>query len=231
MNPVLVIAFWATLFVGAHLVISSDAIRPRLVNALGDQPYRGVYSLIVFALFIPMLINFAHHRHAGAMLWNLRQFAPLRGVTSLLMLAAFIFLVGGFINQSPSSVTVGPATDWQITGILKITRHPFFVAFVLFALGHLLMNGWVGDIWFFGSFATLAILGGRHQDHRKVRELGEPYRALLEQTSFFPGAALMSGRQRWTSADMPWSAIALGAAVTIVVLMLHPLLFGGSPLG
>jgi uncharacterized membrane protein len=46
-----------------------------------------------------------------------------------------------------------------------------------------------------------------------------------------PFAALVSGRTRWTSNDMPWAAIGAGAVLTIAILALHPTIFGGNPLG
>lgn len=229
MDPVAAIAFWAIMFVGTHLLISSDMIRPRFRAAVGEQPYNGIYSLVALGTFVPLLIAFGHHKHAGPMIWNLRDVEPIRWLTWVLMFAAFIFLVAGLFNPNPGALGARPRG--QVDGILKITRHPTFVAIAVFAFAHLLMNGWVGDIFFFGSFGALAILGGFHQDHRKLRELGAPYRDLLGQTSFFPGAALVDGRQKWTSADLPWSAIAGGVALTVVILMLHPRLFGGSPLG
>jgi uncharacterized membrane protein len=229
MDAVARIALWASLFVGTHLVISSHLVRPRLIAALGRQPYNGLYSLIALATFMPLLLVFGHHKHAGTMLWNLRAVEPVRWLTWILMFAAFIFLVAGLINPNPGAL--GARLRGQVRGILKVTRHPTFVAIALFAVAHLLMNGWLGDVIFFGSFALLAILGGFHQDRRKLREIGEPYRELMAQTSFFPGTALVRGRQRWSADDVPWAAIASGVALTIVVLILHPRLFGGYPLG
>jgi uncharacterized membrane protein len=229
MDPVVSIALWATLFVASHLVISSDALRPRLIGAIGLQPYRGLYSLVAFATFIPLLIAFGHHKHAGPILWYLRGVEPVRWLTWLMMLLAFIFFVGSFVNPNPGAI--GAPAGRSVSGILKITRHPSFVAISLFGLAHLLMNGWAGDVIFFGSFVVLAVLGGRFQDARKISELGAPYRALVDSTSFFPGAALVAGRQRWSGADTPWIAIALGAVTAFVVLMFHPIFFGGNPLG
>ena len=148
-----------------------------------------------------------------------------------MMLAAFIFLAAGLINPSPAIVSMStPRAPHPPRAMLKVTRHPSFIAFTLFGLAHLLMNGWLGDVIFFGSFPALGILGGIHQDQRKIRELGETYREFLAETSFFPGAALISGRQRWASGDMPWLAIAIGTVATIVIVVLHPIAFGGHPL-
>ncbi|HXR35797.1 MAG TPA: NnrU family protein [Candidatus Binataceae bacterium] len=234
MDPVIAIALWATLFVASHIVISSDAVRPGLIRAIGAMPYRGLYSLVAFATFTPLLLAFAHHKHAGPMLWYLRGVEPIRWLVWLLMLLAFIFFVGSFVNPNPGAIGADAITGTGsrgVHGMLKVTRHPNFVALTIFALAHMLMNGWTGDVIFFGSIAALAIFGGRHQDARKLRELGAPYRALVDETSFFPGAALVSGRQHWTAADTPWVALVLGAVVTAVVMMFHPTLFGGHPLG
>jgi len=229
MDPTIAIAWWSILFVGTHLIISSARVRPAMVGMLGEQGYRGVYSIAAFVTFIPLVIAFAHHKHAGVMLWNLRGVVPIRWLAWLMMLGAIILMVASFVTPNPGAIGAGPGDG--AAGILKITRHPSFVGLSLFGLAHMLMNGWAGDLWFFGSFPALGILGGFHQDRRKLSELGESYRELVAATSFFPGAALWSGRQRWTSEDMPWAAIGIGSAVAIVVIIIHPALFGGSPIG
>jgi uncharacterized membrane protein len=229
MDPAYLIGLWAALFIVTHLAISSAKIRPWLVSRLGEQPYRGVYSLVALATFIPLVMVFGYHRHAGPMLWNLRGITPIRWLSWLLMLVALILLTAGLINPNPGAI--GAPSAKAPSGILKITRHPTFVAIALFGVAHLLMNGWAGDVLFFGTFPVLGIVGGFHQDRRKLRELGDTYRRLMAQTSFLPGTALLQGRQRWSSADTPLTAIGIGAAATILILVFHPRLFGGSPLG
>jgi uncharacterized membrane protein len=176
-------------------------------------------------------MTFARHKHAGAMLWYLRDFIAMRALTWLLMIAALIMLVASLISPGPGAI--GASTDGvaNVAGMRKITRHPGFVAFILFGFAHLLMNGWVGDVIFFGIFPVLGILGGLHQDRRKLSEIGASYRGFMEQTSFIPGAALAGGRQHWSPADMPWAAIGIGSAVAAILVSFHPYLFGGSPLG
>jgi len=97
------------------------------------------------------------------------------------MLAALIFLVAGLVNPNPAMIGAGAAR--RVSGILKITRHPSFVAFTLFGIAHMMMNGWAGDVLFFGAFPALSVLGGLHQDTPKSDEIGESYRQ-FELSSF-----------------------------------------------
>jgi uncharacterized membrane protein len=230
MEPTAWIAIWAVLFLATHLGISSGAVRPRLIAAVGEQPYRGIYSLAAAATLALLIIEFANHKHSGPLLWYLRAIAPIRWLAWLLMLLALIFLIASLINPSPATIGA-PTRENHVSGVLKITRHSGFVGFTLFGVAHMLMNGWAGDVVFFGTFPALGILGGWHQDIRKLREIGDKYRAFVDQTSFFPGAALLSGRQHWQSSDMPWAAVAAGLIVTVALILLHPYLFGGHPLG
>jgi uncharacterized membrane protein len=233
MDPVFAIALWALLFLGSHLVLSSRAVRPRLTARFGDGRYAGIYSLVALATFIPLILAFAHHKHSGAMLWNLRDVAAVRWLVWLLMLLALIIFVASFITPNPGSMGAQPGgKDAGVArGVLKISRHPGFVAFSTFGVAHILMNGFVGDVIFFGSFPALSIIGGMHQDARKETQLGASYKQLEDSTSFFPGLALIQGRQHWTTADVPWLAIAIGVALTALIVWLHPSIFGGNPLG
>jgi uncharacterized membrane protein len=230
MGAVGLIALWAVLFLAGHFILSSDPVRGAIVGAVGEQPFRGVYSLVALGTFIPLVIVFARHKHAGAMLWNLRAVEPVRWLVWLMMLVALIMWVASLITPNPAAI--GAPENLTSRGILKLTRHPGFVAFTIFGFAHMLMNGWAGDLVFFGTFPVLGVLGGLHQDHRKLRAMGERYRRFVEQTSFMPGAALLGGRQRChPGADLPWLAIAIGAALTIVLAVIHPWAFGGYPLG
>jgi uncharacterized membrane protein len=224
------IALWAFSFLASHLIISSSAVRERLIAAVGEQPYLGIYSIVAAATLGPLIYEFGYNKHAGPLLWYLRTVAPIRWLAWLLMLTAFIMFVGSFITPNPGGIGAeGGSTEPR--GLLKITRHPQLVAFSLFGIAHMLMNGWAGDVIFFGMFPALGIIGGMHQDQRKIRELGDRYRQFLAKTSFVPFAALLSGRARWSREDVPWTAIGAGVVLTIAIVALHPAFFGGNPLG
>ena len=229
MDATVWIALWAFLFLASHLIISSSAVRSRLIDAIGEQPYRGIYSIVAAGTLGPLIYEFARNKHAGPLLWYLRADAPIRWLVWLLMLAALILFVASFINPNPGVASAKGVLEPH--GIQKITRHPSFVAFSLFGIAHILMNGWAGDVIFFGMFPALGIIGGMHQDARKLRELGERYSEFVSKTSFMPFAALIGGRVRWTSGDMPWAAIGAGIVLTAAIVALHSLIFGGNPLG
>jgi uncharacterized membrane protein len=224
------IALWAVLFVASHLVISSNRVRPRLIAAIGEQPYRGIYSLVAFATLGPLIYEFSYHKHAGPMLYFFRDTDAVRVLTWILMFLALILFVASLINPNPGGLGA-PTTNVEPHGVLKITRHPGFVAFSLFGFAHLLMNGWAGDIFFFGMFPVISILGGIHQDRRKLRELGDSYRGFMAQTSFVPFGALATGRQQWNRSDLPLTAITIGIVLSLAIVFLHPFIFGGNPAG
>jgi uncharacterized membrane protein len=229
MDPVAEIILWTGLFVGSHFLLSAEPVRVRLVGLVGEQPFRGIYSIVAIGTFVPMVVAFGHHKHAGVMLWYLRGDFPARALTWILMFAAVILLVAGLLNPNPAAIGA-PARN-RPSGILKITRHPSFVAFICFGLAHLLMNGWAGDAAFFGGFVVLGIVGGIHQDRRKLKEIGAPYREFLGASSFFPGAAIVGGRVKWSRGDMPWTAVVVGIAAGAILVTFHPMFFGGSPVG
>jgi len=144
MDPVLGIGFWAVAFVGSHLVLSSAQVRSRLVAMVGEQPYRGIYSLVAFVTIVPLIIVFARHKHAGPMLWYLRNFEAIRVLSWLLMFVAVVLLVASFVSPNPGMIGAPSRRDGAV-GVLKLTRHPSFVAISIFGFAHLLMNGWLGD--------------------------------------------------------------------------------------
>src|SRR5216684_2239871 len=229
MDATVWIALWAALFLGTHFALSSATLRPRLIDAVGQQGFLGIYSLVASATLGPLIYEFAYHKHAGPILWYLRANPPIGWLAWILMYLALVLFVASLINPNTGGLGAPKTRSTDPYGVLKITRHPGFVAFALFGLAHLMMNGWLGDVIFFATFPALGIFGGIHQDARKIRELGEPSREFKATTSFVPFAALISGRQRWTSADMPWAAIGAGTVLTIAIVALHPTIFGGHP--
>ncbi len=217
--------FWAA-FAGTHVWLSSARTRAALIERVGPQPFQGIYSLVALATFVPLVWIFARHKHAGPLLWiTLGPPTIARAVNYTLMALAMILFVASLLPSStpPSSMAAhGPATAH---GILRITRHPMLASFGVFGVAHVLMNGSLGDVLFFGGFPLFAWIGGRHQDSRKMREVSG-YTALMEATSIAPFAAIVAGRQRLVLRELPIAALAIGLALAIVVRTYHHQLFG-----
>lgn len=228
MPPWLGIALLWAGFAGAHLYLSGDDVRPRLVARLGLDAFRGVYSLVVLVWFGWLVWYWWHHRHSGPLLWTtLGPPAVARALNHVLMFAAFALLVPSVLPASAApSLTIAHGHDASVvSGVLRITRHPLLVALALFGVAHLLVNGALGDVLFFAGFPLFVWIGTRHQDARLARDRAG-YRDLVARTSTLPFAAIVAGRQRLVPAELPWGAIAAGLVLAAVVRYWHGTLFG-----
>jgi uncharacterized membrane protein len=226
MGAVFVIALLWIAFGGTHVGLSGPNVRPRLVGRLGEQVYKGFYSLVAFATLVPLVWTFSTHKHAGPSLWaTLGPPLAVEVLSYVIMgLALVLFACSLVPGSSPPSSTLasGPAT---VRGIVRVTRHPTFAAFALFGLAHLLANGNLGDVIFFGGFPVFAWIGARHQDERKARER-PGYRELIATTSILPFAAIAAGKQRLAARELPLAGLAAGLVLTVVLSAFHGVLFG-----
>ena len=217
---VVILLLWLA-FAGTHIGLSSTPIRERLVGRLGESPFRGVYSLTAFAFFIPLVWVYFTHKHAGPWLWMAPRGVPLLLVMYVGMGVAFVLLVASLLRPSPASLVPGDPTP---RGAYRIARHPLFMALAIFGVLHLLPNSSTADIIFFGGFAAFALVGGWHQDQRKLITGPASYRQFYEATPFVPftGTATLQGIRELSPA-----AIVGGILATIIIRYFHASWFGG----
>lgn len=220
----------ATVFLlASHFGLSSTGLRPWLVQRLGVGVYLGGYSLIALGAFA-WLIS-AYNRADMIPLWSASALQPW--VPLLIMPIALLLLVGGLTTPNPT--IAGKAfIDNRIdppVGILCITRHPTMWAFALWAISHLVANGDLASLLLFGTIATLALIGTALIDARYQQRLGAVWDTFAAQTSNLPFGAIVTGRQQLDLAGIGWWRPALALGLYLVLLMLHPWLFGVSPLG
>jgi len=228
MPPWLWIALLWAGFAGAHLYLSGDDARPHLIARLGPDAFRGVYSLVVLVWFGLLVWYYAHHKHAGPLLWTtLGPSAVARALSHLLMFVAFALLVPAVLpaHAAPSSMAAGGHDAGAARGLLRITRHPLLVGLALFGMAHVLVNGHLGDVVFFGGFPLFVWLGARHQDARLSRDR-PGYGELVAQTSVVPFGAILAGRQRLVPAELPWGAMGAGLVLAAALRWWHAPLFG-----
>jgi uncharacterized membrane protein len=215
----------AIAFVAAHFLISSTGLRPRLVALLGERAYAGLFSAQAFALIIWMVLAF-RAAPRDQLLWH---FPGGTHLALALMPFILVLAIGGFIAPNPSAVMMAaPGQSWQPKGILTVTRHPVMWAFGLWALLHLLANGDLAGLIFFGAFAVLALLGARAIDAKKHRLwTPESWQAFTATTSNLPFLAVAQGRTQFDWRGIGWKTIAIAALLYIgIVWWFHPQVLG-----
>jgi len=80
-------------------------------------------------------------------------------------------------------------------------------------------------------FAALALLGTLLIDRKFALRRGAQWRRFVAVTSNLPFAAILTGRQRLAVAEIGWRRVAVALLLYVVLLALHPWLFGLSPFG
>ena len=176
-------ALWV-LFALSHMVLSSNPLRPRAVRLFGERLFQGLYSVLAFAIFVPLVLVYANNKHAGPLLWLIEPNIVLDTVTRVGNTIAVMLVVAGIFRPSPTGVTGTPTR--RPRGVQRITRHPLFMGIVLWALMHLLVSGSASGAAFFGGFVIFGLLGSWHQDHRQKALPDGAYAKFCEQSPFLP---------------------------------------------
>lgn len=226
MSPTVQVLFWWLAFAGTHTLLSHPPVRSALVGRLGVGPFQGVYSLLAFSTFVPLVWTFFGNRDSHAM--PLSALVAMPGIwwlTMLFMLAAVVLLVLGFTQPNPvSSLTARKGSG--AAGVLRITRHPAFMATAIFGLAHLLVNYDALDRAFFGGMVSYSLLGSWHQDWRKRLHANEEVQRFFAETSFFPFVAIASGRNRFEPRELSPAGLVGAAILFLVIFTYHHRFFG-----
>ena len=138
-----------TLFIGVHLLPSAENLRAGLIARLGENAYKGLFSLI--AITGLGLIIYGYPLFPLEMAWKppLTSYHP----TMLLVLVGIILFVASAI---PSNIQ-------------RLVVHPQLIGVSLWAIGHLLVNGSCADVLMFGGlllFCQFAIVSAICRDKR-----------------------------------------------------------------
>ena len=172
--------FSAIAFVGLHFLLSHP-LRGPLLRAVGEGPFRAIYSLIALITFGSMIYFYRVIGREPA-LWNAGDAGWIAG--TLLMWLAAIFFVGSFIRNPALVGSKGPAGG--PSGVFMITRHPMMWSFAIWAAVHLTILAMPKALVFDGAIILLALVGAAGQDAKKLRELGETWHEWTSQTAFVP---------------------------------------------
>jgi uncharacterized membrane protein len=212
-------------FHGSHLALSSSRLRGQVREQIGERGFLLLYSALALVTFLWFVVSFVQAPIVP--LWNAAPWA--RWLAIVLMPVASLLLVCGYSTPNPTAVGMErrAAADDPAPGILRVTRHPIMWAIGLWALVHLVANGDLAALLFFGSLAALALGGTVMIDRKKRLALGTNWPRLAEVTSNVPFAALLTRRTGLRLGEIGLSRLLAGLLLYAVLLLAHPLYTGG----
>jgi len=225
MEPMAMLVLAAAVFLATHY-ISSTPLRSGLVAMLGERAYLGFYSLVSLATAGWMI--WAYVKAPYERLWVGDEFKVW---VIVLMPVSLVFITAGGMTKNPSAVRQESALRslGEPRGILRVTRHPIQWGIALWALLHLIARGDAASVVFFGGFAVLAISGTMLIDARKDRMLGVDWQRFASVTSNIPFGAIIQGRNQFRFDEIGWNKVLIGLGAYLVLVFLHPYLFGARP--
>lgn len=208
-------------------VVPSSFLRGKLVSVLGENGYMAGFSLVSLILLVWMVIAY-RAAPVGDMLWDAGNAGRYLG--ALLMLIASILFVGGITSPNPTAIGAGKLIDRESAseGFNAITRHPMMWSFALWSLTHVINNGDVAAVVFFGTFGVLALAGTVLIDAKKARQLKDGWGKFKARTSNIPFAAILQGQAKLSIRPL-WWRILLGIVLYAVLFHFHSFVFGVSP--
>jgi uncharacterized membrane protein len=217
--------FAALVWLGIHFGIAGTRLRDALVARIGEQPLRGLFSLLSI-LAIVFLVR-AWSVSDTTPLWSAPDW--LRWVLVAVMLPAFLLFVASLSRRNPTMVSGAPSTVEPPRGMQRVTRHPMLWSFALWAAVHIVGNGDTAAIVFFGTFLVTALAGMPSIDTKLAARDPASWQALSAATSIVPFVAIAQGRNRFVPREIGWPTLLIGVVAWAVLLYLHPWLFGVAP--
>lgn len=205
-------------FVGSHLAMSHP-LRLRLVQNMGEDSFRIVYSLVSFATLGWMIIAYLQV-NSSIPFWIAPDWAWDAG--SVVMLLALILLVGSLVRNPAFP---HPGAEKLVTqparGVYAITRHPMNWSFILWAIVHIALWGSPPNLIVAGGILILAFAGSIGQDRKKVRVLGQKWAGWQNRTSFVPFGAVLRRKVKLRDTMPGWLALGGGFALWAAITSFH----------
>lgn len=130
------------LFLVTHSVrIFAPGWRQGMIDRMGVNAWRGVYSVLSIATLVLLIYAFAQSRYETPVLYVPPIF--MTHITLTLMLIAMILVMAGLLPA-------GKIVVWS--------KHPMVLAVKIWAFAHLLSNGELNSVLLFGGFLIWGVL-------------------------------------------------------------------------
>lgn len=189
----------AVAFVGSHFLLSHPLRRP-IVARIGEAPFLGLYSLVAFAT-LGWLAHVFASMPPEPLWWVLGDLSW--AIASAVMLVASVLFVGSlFANPAFPNPKAGGHEKplGEARGVYAVTRHPMMWGFALWALVHAAVFPTAANLVLTAAILVLALVGAALQDAKKLA-LDPLWRDWRARTSYWPFAAQIAGRARWSLGD------------------------------
>jgi uncharacterized membrane protein len=146
------------LFLGLHSVrVVAEGWRRAQIARLGEQRWKGVYSLISAVGLVLILFGYASARTEPVFLWQ--PPTAMRHVAALLTLPAFWLLADAYVPRNHLKAAL---------------HHPMTLGIKTWALAHLIANQTLADLLLFGGFLAWSVFVFRAARRRDAAE-GKDY--------------------------------------------------------
>jgi len=172
------------IFLGVHSVrVFAEDWRTRTRARLGENAFKGLYSLLSVAGFVLIIYGYSAARQQPIALWSAPPVA-FRHVASLLTLFAFVLLVATYVPGN---------------SIKARLHHPMVLAVKVWAFSHLIVNNTLADLLLFGGFLLWAVLNFRaaRARDRAAGTVYAPGRMAPTLVSVVVGIAAWAGFAFW----------------------------------
>jgi len=187
------IAAAAAAFVGTHFLLSHPLRKP-IVDTVGNAAFLGIYSAVAAATLGWLALAY-RAAPAGMPLWPVGD--ALWAAATVVMLVASVLLMGSIVRNpalpNPGSPTSMPA---EARGVFAITRHPMMWAFALWGICHIAVYPVAPNIIVSAAIIILALVGSALQDRKKEALQPNTWPDWQRKTSYWPFAAIVSGKAR-----------------------------------
>jgi len=219
----------AVVFLGIHFVVSGTRLRDVLVSAIGERPYLGLFSLasIAVIVWLAMAYNAAAASSENSVLFDLGR--GVRDSAILFVGLAFFLGLQGLLLRNPTAVGQEGAGEVPVTGVLRITRHPFLWGATIWSAIHVLANGDLASVVLFGTFLVLSFFGTFSIDAKRKRKGGAAWEVFAAKTSNLPFVAIAGGRNVFSLSEIFGWRFLVAAAAFAIMLFAHARIFHASP--
>lgn len=206
-------------FLGAHSASNWKPLRGPVEARFGKRGFYLGYSVVSTLLLVWVVA--AALDSPTVLIWEQQPW--MRWVPPLVMPFSCLLLVLGASQHNPFSIGLGgDGYDPARPGIVRLTRHPVIWGLGLWSGAHIVPNGNLAGLMLFVPLLLLCLAGPRILDAKRRKSLGEERWRQLAALGPFDLRALL--------AELGWLRILAGLALYPLLLWLHPLVIGRSPL-